>query len=119
MLFLVDENLSEDVADVLDRAGHDVLHVAETRLRGASDRDIWRFAAEEQRILVTRDLDFPLPDHPAPPSVILLRLPRSYRRKQIGEAVQQLVASGALEGAAGAITVFSPGRLRQRSILDA
>ncbi len=61
MRFLIDENLPADIAADLVTAGHDALEVADSEHRGADDSVIWRVAIAESRILVARDLDFPLP----------------------------------------------------------
>jgi predicted nuclease of predicted toxin-antitoxin system len=116
MRFLVDENLPSNIADLLRVLGHDTMHVSETHLRGASDRVVWRFAADEGRILVTRDLDFPLPDTPKPPGLILLRVPDSFTRGQIGEVMSAFAAEDSIEQSAGRITVVSPGRVRSRPL---
>lgn len=61
MRFLIDESLPGDLASDLVAAGHDVLDVAGSSHRGADDAVIWRVAIAEQRIVIARDLDFPLP----------------------------------------------------------
>ncbi len=116
MRFLVDENLPADVADILRRDGHDVLHVSLSNHRGASDQELWRLAANEGRIVVTRDLDFPLPEVPKPPGLILLRIPDTFRRSQIGDIVTEFVDSDAFSQVEGAISVVSPGRVRSRPL---
>ncbi|MSQ10841.1 MAG: hypothetical protein EXR52_07565 [Dehalococcoidia bacterium] len=107
--FLVDENLPLDVAVALRDAGHDVLYVREGEYRGASDEVLWDLAAIQRRILITRDLDFPLRRSPAPAGVILLRVPDTYRRSQIGEVVRNLLAAHDLDQMLGAVTVVRPG----------
>ena len=89
MRFLVDENLPIDVAELLRREGHDVLYLPHTGNRGAVDKEVWGIATREDRIIITRDLDFPLPDLPRPPGVILLRVPDAFTRHQITEVVAQ------------------------------
>jgi len=116
MRFLVDENLPVDVQEVLLADGHDVLYVRQSDHRGATDRDLWQLAASEERVLVTRDLDFPLPDNPRPPALVLLRVPDSFTRKQIRAIMGQFVASSAFQEIDGRITVVSPGRVRTRKL---
>ena len=116
MHFLVDENLPVDVAEILRGSGHDVLHVAETDRRGASDREIWQLATREARIIMTRDLDFPIPELPKPPGLILLRVPDAFSRSQIGRVVSDFVESEAFQQVTDTITVVSPGRVRARKL---
>ncbi|MEX2158610.1 MAG: DUF5615 family PIN-like protein [Dehalococcoidia bacterium] len=115
MRFLVDENLPIDVAEVLAAAGHDAEHVSEIGLRGASDSEVWKYGANEQRIVVTRDLDFPLREAPRPPGLILLRMPDFYTRAQLRQGVAEFCTTEQFSEVEGKITVLSPGRIRTRT----
>lgn len=59
MKFLVDMALSPDLAAWLCANAHDALHASAMGLSEAADDVILARAAQEQRILVTADLDFP------------------------------------------------------------
>jgi predicted nuclease of predicted toxin-antitoxin system len=54
----LDENVHTDVAPALRALGHDVLTVHDQGLAGHPDADIARAVQQEQRVLVTFDLDF-------------------------------------------------------------
>jgi predicted nuclease of predicted toxin-antitoxin system len=41
----------------LREAGHDARHVEDVKLREAEDSQIWRYAIEQQTILITKDED--------------------------------------------------------------
>jgi predicted nuclease of predicted toxin-antitoxin system len=74
--FLVDENLSPLLADLLCAAGHDASHVRNLGMRGATDQAIMARAEEEQRVVVSADTDFgTLLAHSGAklPSVLLVR----------------------------------------------
>lgn len=58
MRFKVDENLPIDVAALLGSAGHDALTVFDQKLIGEADNRILDICQEEERILITSDLDF-------------------------------------------------------------
>jgi predicted nuclease of predicted toxin-antitoxin system len=116
MLFLVDENLPVDVAELLRHEDHDVTYLPHTGHRGASDKEVWRLAAREERIIVTRDLDFPIPESPGPSGLILVRVPDTFTRKQIAGVMSEFIASAAFQEVAGTITVVSPGRVRVRNL---
>jgi predicted nuclease of predicted toxin-antitoxin system len=116
MRFLVDENLPVDVAQLLQHEGHDVLYLAQSGYRGATDEEVWSLAAREERIVITRDLDFPMPDSPRPPGLVLVRVPDTFTRKQIARVMSEFIASAAFQQVPGTITVISPGRVRVRSI---
>jgi predicted nuclease of predicted toxin-antitoxin system len=55
---LLDENLSPSLVDVLNRAGHDVVHVNGVGLNGQPDAVIMLWAAGQKRTVVTHDHDF-------------------------------------------------------------
>lgn len=116
MRFLVDENLPIDVPELLERLGHDVVYLPQSGHRGTSDEQVWRLAASEGRIVVTRDLDFPLPDQPAPVGVILLRVPDTFTRRQIADVMAGFTASPTFDEVEGNVTVVSPGRVRARKL---
>ena len=116
MRFLVDENLPVDVSELLRLNDHDVLYLPHTVHRGASDEEVWRLAAREERIILTRDLDFPIPESPRPPGLILVRVPDTFTRKQIAGVMSEFISSAAFEQVTGTITVVSPGRVRVRNL---
>jgi predicted nuclease of predicted toxin-antitoxin system len=56
--FLIDAQLPPELACLLRDAGHDAKHVEDVNLREAEDSPIWRYALENQSILITKDEDF-------------------------------------------------------------
>ncbi len=58
MKFKVDENLPVECTQVLCRAGFDAVTAAEQKLSGADDTVLAKHCSQENRILVTLDLDF-------------------------------------------------------------
>jgi predicted nuclease of predicted toxin-antitoxin system len=58
MRFLADMGVSARVADWLRGQGHDVLHLRDQGLQRLPNGDIYQLAAQEQRIILTFDLDF-------------------------------------------------------------
>jgi len=58
MKFLIDNALSPRVADGLQAAGHDAIHVRDIGLAAATDEDLFELAAAESRIIVSADTDF-------------------------------------------------------------
>ena len=77
MQFKIDENLHSDAADLLRKHGHDALTVQEEGLRGGIDSDIADVCRQEDRAIITLDLDFPdIRDYPPENyhGIIVLRL---------------------------------------------
>ncbi len=53
MKILLDENITQKSIPVLERYGHDVIHVLDRFCAGESDEDVFRLAIDEQRALIT------------------------------------------------------------------
>ncbi|WP_322755424.1 DUF5615 family PIN-like protein [Frankia sp. Cas3] len=76
MRFLLDNNLSNSLAEGLRQAGHDVLHVRDVGLGAADDEKVLAFAGQDDRTLVSADTDFGgilAQSGAGSPSVILFR----------------------------------------------
>jgi len=79
MKFKIEENLPVEVAQLLRSQGYDALTVEEQKLAGERDNRIIEVCRQEERILVTLDLDFadirayPPQDFPG---IIVLRVSR-------------------------------------------
>ncbi|MBF0160571.1 MAG: DUF5615 family PIN-like protein, partial [Magnetococcales bacterium] len=58
MKFKVDENLPSEVTTLLRHAGYDTMSVLDQTLGGAQDGKLFAICQQEQRVLITLDLDF-------------------------------------------------------------
>lgn len=58
MKLLLDENLSPRLVELLRDLYSDVTHVRDVGLASASDDVVWKFAASNERTIVTKDEDF-------------------------------------------------------------
>lgn len=58
MKFLADMGISPRVVEELRQKGHDAVHLAEQGLHRMVDGDILQKARQENRVLLTHDLDF-------------------------------------------------------------
>lgn len=58
MKFKTDENLPVEIANLLQQAGYDATTVNQQGLGGSNDPTIFDICQQEQRILITLDLDF-------------------------------------------------------------
>jgi predicted nuclease of predicted toxin-antitoxin system len=116
--FLVDNALSPQIATGLSQAGHDAVHLRDFNMQSASDDQVFKLAADEQRILISADTDFGTMlalRQANKPSVILFR--RSLRRpdKQIQFLLNNLLN---LEQPLreGSIIILEDMRIRVRSL---
>jgi hypothetical protein len=83
--FLVDENLSPRLAELLVSSGHDALHVRALGLAAADDSVVLARAEQDNRVLVSADTDFGALlalGHRRGPSVIVFRRERGRRARR-------------------------------------
>ena len=117
MRWLIDEGMPKRLVQWLRDQGHDVLDVADSDLRGSSDGVLWRVAAEQQRLIVTRDIGFvPAQSPPLPVGAIVVRAPHWFEAEGLDLLVQNALAYLSLHSLVGCLTVIQPGRVRQRAL---
>jgi predicted nuclease of predicted toxin-antitoxin system len=56
--FLIDAQLPPSLARWIANRDHDAIHVFDVGMHMASDAVIWTHAADEDRVLITKDEDF-------------------------------------------------------------
>jgi predicted nuclease of predicted toxin-antitoxin system len=117
--FLVDQNRSPRLAELLREAGHDAVHTLELGLERAEDDELLELAAEQGRVVVSGDTDFGALlalTRTRSPSVIL------FRARNLPDAVQQsAIILGYLDNLAddvdhGAVIVVTDDRIRVRRL---
>ena len=115
MKFKLDENIGYRGQDLLRRAGYDVATIVEQNLIGAPDTEVISVCQEEQRCLVTLDLDFsnPLQFKPSRYSgIAVLRLPKQPSHPDLLEAVQTLVNALKTMDITGKLWIIQKGTVR-------
>jgi predicted nuclease of predicted toxin-antitoxin system len=116
MLFKLDENMPLAFQEVLSAKGHDVSSVYDQGLRGKIDPIVAEVCKEENRVLVTLDLDFAdirefPPDELA--GVIVLRL-KMQSPSQVTSAFDRVLEAMRTRSAAGSLWVVDESRIRVR-----
>jgi predicted nuclease of predicted toxin-antitoxin system len=117
--FLIDNPLSQRVAEGLAKHGHVTEHVATIGLRDAEDSQIADYAKSVGAVVITADSDFGTLaslTHETSPSVLLLRgripsAPVAQVRLIVANLPNVLEALDA-----GAIVIIEPGRIRVRML---
>ncbi len=119
MRFLVDQNRSPRLAELLREAGHDAVHTGDLGLERAADDTLIVLARDQGRVIVSGDTDFGALlalAHDTTPSVILFRQQRRRRAElQAGVLLENL---GAIEPdlERGAVVIFEDTRIRVRHL---
>lgn len=116
MRFVVDECLWRGLADILNRAGHDAVHILDLDMRSAADTDVMAAALARDAVLLTEDTDFGelhARQGGIKPSVVLFRRVLRTSEEQAAVLFANLDSiKGQLE--TGAIVVFGRDSTRLR-----
>ncbi len=105
MKFLADMGISQTTVEWLNKQGFDAVHVRDKGMHKSSDTEIVKKAIEEERIVLTCDLDFGdivSASTKKYPSVIILRLENetpsnvNRRLKQVFEESSDVLLKGAI-----------------------
>ena len=121
MKLKLDENLSRHLKPVLIGLGHDVLTAADENLLSHPDTEIAQAAKEEQRMLMTLDVEFAdLRTYPpgSHPGVILSR-PLSLSPLSVNTFITDFVRRTDLGKLAACVAVVDPVHVRVRYPLKA
>lgn len=119
MRFLVDQNISPVVAEVLSEAGHDAVHTGDIGLATASDAQILEMAMAESRIIISADTDFGMllaRQATTEPSVVLIRLRSPRRAIALVSLLLANLDAVAVDLEAGAVVVLEDERVRVRRL---
>lgn len=95
-----------------------MLEIANSDLRGSPEKVLWEKAAAEKRIIVTRDLGFPISGfRPAPSGVILIRAPYDFKADLIAGIFKEMTSKTRFEELENKVVILSPGRIRISPLL--
>ncbi len=116
MKLVVDMNLSPDRVAYLKEAGHDAIHWSSVGAANAPDDDILRWATDQERIVLTGDLDFGALlalSGSSKPSVVQLRSGATLPSR-VGPFVGRALRYAEADLSTGAIVTVEDDRLRLR-----
>ena len=116
MRFLADMGISPKTVDFLNALQHDATHLHDQKLDSAPDSVILKKAREEQRILLTHDLDFGellAASGTLSPSVIIFRL-RNMHPDRVNTSLEAIIDKHAALLEKGVIISVDEGQIRVR-----
>ena len=119
MRFLVDQNLSSDIAAGLRRLGHEADHVEDIGMSRSSDAEIMARALSTGAVVISADTDFGellARANAALPSLVLLRRQRGRRASDTVALLAANLAAVAESLTSGAVVVLEDDRLRIRPL---
>ena len=105
MKVLIDMNLSPDWAGFLAKAGFEAVHWSKVGSKSATDRELMQWAAENDYVVLTADLDFGAilaATHGTKPSVIQVRS-ELFSPRAVGSAVVRAMRQARRELLDGAL----------------
>ena len=118
MKFLADMGISQTVARRLRESGHDAVHLRDEGLQRLQDLDILEKARQQERIILTFDLDFGellAVSRASVPSVIIFRLTTTVPEFVSARLLSVLSECGE-DLNAGAIVTIEDNRYRLRQL---
>jgi predicted nuclease of predicted toxin-antitoxin system len=117
MKWKLDENFGSRTAHLFLDAGHDAETVLQERLSGSSDEALFEACIQEDRCLLTLDIDFAdvlrFPPHRAP-GIAVLRAPNNPSLRLLERLVGDLLRFLAAEPIRGRLWIVEAGRVRVR-----
>ncbi len=126
MKFKIDENLPIDIAALLNAAGHSAITVFDQDIGGSTDPKTVSVCVQEDRALVTLDLDFSdIRSYPPKnfPGIVVLRAVNQFKWSLI-ELARQILPVLAAESLKGRLWIVDQGgyglevaRMRKRNDL--
>ena len=117
MRFLIDQNRSPRLAELLREHGHDAVHTLELGLERAEDEELLALAAAEGRVIVSGDTDFGTLlalRNLRSPSVILFRSRNTLTAEDHVAIIRDHLDDLGSDLDAGAVVVVTDDRIRVR-----
>ena len=118
MRFLVDNALSQRLAEGLRKAGHDAVHLREIGRQNAPDTEVLTRALDEDRIIISSDMDFGeliATRELIRPSVILFRRVERKTESRLALLLKNLATIGD-DLNRGSIVILESSRMRIRRL---
>jgi predicted nuclease of predicted toxin-antitoxin system len=117
--FLVDQNLSARVAELLGELDHDAVHTSSLGLEVADDEAVLARARDDDRVLISADSDFGMilaPTRAQRPSVLYIRRSQGRRVEQVVQLIADSleIVEEALHD--GSLVVLGDGSVRIRQL---
>jgi predicted nuclease of predicted toxin-antitoxin system len=119
--FLIDEDCPLSLENLLNLKGYDTIHVKTSGLSGTKDPQLFIFAQQEQRIIISRDLGWANIKTYPPNShcgLIVLRFPFEANAIEIRQVVEQFIDRVDTSEIVGATVIVDKNKFRVRKVVS-
>jgi predicted nuclease of predicted toxin-antitoxin system len=119
MKFLIDNQFSHVLAELLRANEHDAIHVRDYNLQAAADSEIFDRAAQEDRVIISADTDFGTilaQRNTTKPSVIPLRWAGLRLPEAQAAVITANLTAVAVDLEKAAVVVIEPDRIGVRKL---
>lgn len=113
--FIIDEDMPYSTGDMLQKQGHKIVHIKDSKIRGSDDREVYNFAQKEEAILLTGDrgfgniLWFPSDLHFG---IVIAHFPNEITSQKMNELISKEIKNLSREDFMGNLIILEPGRIR-------
>jgi predicted nuclease of predicted toxin-antitoxin system len=115
--FLLDEDLPRSTAKVLRDQGYEVVEVRDTHLRAKPDSDIFKFAQEQNIIILTADMGFSSTRRFPPGThsgIVVVHFPNEVSNDTVNSTLAAALETVEDSDFTGSLIIIEPGRMRMR-----
>lgn len=118
--FVIDEDMPRSTSKVLQECNYEVKDIRDYGLRGSDDVQIYKFAQDNQSVLVSGDMGFsnilhyPIGSHLG---IVIAHFPNEMSTYEMNRQIVNRVKELAEEDFTGNLIIIEPGRIRIRKKL--
>lgn len=112
----LDENLGERGKEIFNKYGHDTLSVYDQKLESSSDNNLIQVCKEEERCIVTLDLDFSNPINYRPSKyagIAVIRLPKNSSPDDLYSMTEMLAKKMSDQSISGKLWIIQKNGIRE------
>ena len=119
--FVIDEDMPRSTGRILKEYGYEVKDIRDYGLRGAKDEEIFKFAQQEESIIVTGDTDFgnilqfPLDTHFG---IVVVHFPNELPNREIDRQLIEAIKKLSEKDFKGNLIVIEPMKIRIRRKIE-
>jgi len=113
--FVLDEDMPRSTGKFLKDAGYEVKDIRDYNLRGAEDKQVFKFAQNEKSVLITSDMDFantlkfPLGEHYG---IVIVKFPNEISNNEMNRQIVLRLKELSEDDFFGNLIIIEPMKIR-------